>query len=400
MNISKTVGNYWTNYFTSGKSTAKSHSPYKNSLEKSRSMMHRSTSHHKLNSDLNHDLTTSYPYIPSNTPNSPVLFIGFNCDQNCFFCSTETGFFVYNSDPFMERFRREFDGGIGIIELLGRSNILALVGGGNQPEYSPNKVIIWDDYQSKVITELEYTTEVLSVKCRESRVMVSLYHKTYIYNFSDLRLQHQYETYPNPKGICDLSLDGNVLVVLGNRAGDVRVEHLNTKKSHIIHAHQSDISQLCLSQDGSLLATASKKGTLVRIWDTMSGDMIKELRRGIDPVNILSLTFNSNNTTLCVSSDKGTIHIYSLMARKELAQHEKNKKSTLSFMSGFLPTYFSSEWSYFSFQVPHFHNGKCAFSSEDPNTIIVLTHEGRYYKYRIDAEREHAQLMQTHSILQ
>ena len=98
-----------------------------------------------------------------------ILYVAFNQDSKCFSVGTETGFRIYNTNPFKLNFERTLGGGIGIVEMLYRCNILALVGGGKNPKFLTNKVIIWDDHQQKVIGELKFSTVVKSVKLKKDK---------------------------------------------------------------------------------------------------------------------------------------------------------------------------------------------------------------------------------------
>lgn len=69
---------------------------------------------------------------------------------------------------------------------------------------------------------------------------------------------------------------------------------------------------MSINKDASLIATASDKGTMVRLFDFNTLQMLKELRRGIDRADIFSISFSINSDWLACSSDKGTVHIFSL----------------------------------------------------------------------------------------
>ena len=48
--------------------------------------------------------------------------------------------------------------------MIKTTNILALVGGGKNPKFPLNKIIIWDDNIMRIIRELRFNSIVLNVK--------------------------------------------------------------------------------------------------------------------------------------------------------------------------------------------------------------------------------------------
>lgn len=133
----------------------------------------------------------------------------------------------------------------------------------------------------------------------------------------------------------------------------------------IIAAHTSALTTLSIPPSGRLLATTSAKGTLVRIWDTVTGKLIREFRRGTDKAEIYGVAFRPDEQELCVWSDKGTVHVFTLVVSgsmyvtswsftRFLMCLSRNRQSTFSPLTPFLPLpkYFESEWSYAQYRIP------------------------------------------------
>lgn len=167
------------------------------------------------------------------------------------------------------------------------------------------------------------------------RLVVVLENEIYIYDISTMKLLHTIETGPNPNAVCALSSSSEHSYLAypspapspssaslssgvppappAPTTGDVLIfDTLNLTAVNVIQAHKAPIAALALNSTGTMLATASDKGTVVRVFSIPDAKKLWQFRRGTTTAHIFSMNFNLASTLLAVSSDTSTIHIYRL----------------------------------------------------------------------------------------
>ncbi|KAF4261420.1 Phosphatidylinositol 3,5-bisphosphate-binding protein [Aspergillus fumigatus] len=195
--------------------------------------------------------------------------------------------------------------------MLGQSNYLAIVGGGRNPKFPQNKLVIWDDAKQKAVITLEFRTSVLGVRLSKSRIVVALLNSIHIFAFSNPPQKLSvFETTDNPIGLA--CLGQKLLAFPGRSPGQVQIVELETGNVSIIPAHSTPLRAMALSPDGEVLATASEAGTLIRVFSTSNCTKMAELRRGVDHAVIFSLAISPSNNILAVTSDKSTLHLFDI----------------------------------------------------------------------------------------
>ena len=245
-----------------------------------------------------------------------IRYATFNQDNSCFVCTMGNEFSVWNCDNMKKRFTTDFEKPIGKAVVLYKTNIALISGGGlptNTVAYvSPNSFCIWDDRKKKVVAESRYSDVIIELKLLNQHLVVTIKNMIYIYDLNSIQIINEFETSNNPSGLCSARDGSNgepVIAFLGADVGEVKIYHLSGARLIPIKAHNNDIVCMSLNRDGSLLATASSKGTIIRVFNTHSGAVKYEFRRGMWSSQINNLSFNHNSTLLCVRNKKCTIHV-------------------------------------------------------------------------------------------
>ncbi|KAF9694539.1 hypothetical protein EKO04_007367 [Ascochyta lentis] len=257
-------------------------------------------------------------------------FVTFNQDHSHLGVGTTNGYRVYTTDPFNKQSESR-EGDVSSLEMLFSTSLVALT-------LSPRVLRIQNTKRHSTICEMTFRTAILAMRLNRKRLVVVLESELYIYDISNMQMLKTEKTSPNPNAICALSAssENNYLVYpLPTKAAPTTFQppsHAPPKSDHVaptsgevliydatkmeavnvIEAHNSPLSCIALNNDGTLLATASEKGTIIRVFSIPDAQKLYQFRRGSIPARIYSMSFNSTSTLLSVSSATETVHIFRL----------------------------------------------------------------------------------------
>ena len=365
-----------------------------------------------------------------------ILNLSFNQDNSCFSVSTEKGFMIFTTYPYKRFHKRKMDGGIRHCEMLNRTNLLALIGGGEFPKFNPKKIVIWDDFQNKMISEIKFFSNIKNIKLKKDRIFVVFEKNIYIFDLKTLENIEIILTNDNPKGLFAVNNDPNktVIVYLGkfdkdttNHKGSIIIKNYYKEKYIRIIAHKNGVSYISINNDGTLLATSNEKGTTIKIFNCNNGNLLSYFKRGNEKAEINYICFDNLSNYLAVTSDRGTIHIWSLgdvieklkiikeekeeikkidNKEEEENEDEKNDKNDNEInenkinieqdkdekneinevLNSQLPKnkkhiFSHSERSFAQIKI---NSNKSICSFQKNNIIIVITYEGMYYQAQLD----------------
>ncbi|KAF2721107.1 WD40 repeat-like protein [Polychaeton citri CBS 116435] len=334
-------------------------------------------------------MNTRHPLIQDDATPS-VLAVSFSDNGKRFIAGTSSGLRVYRTDNCLTTYQPRLsldvngyadDRGVGVVAILD-DRYLAFVGGGRLPHggtKAPNAVCFWDAVLGRQTARLDFREPVLGLELGRREMVVILKERSIILQYQSVRLQESStpaatqisdsfssETTDTPniqgqrygdavstrfdktarapnaiRAVVQTSsndfalgcLSNTLLALPAQTLGQVQLLPLSGGSKRVLKAHTSSLRAICLSEDGSLLATASEQGTLLRVFETNRGDQVAEFRRGVDKAIIFSLAISHSNRWLACTSDKGTLHLFDLApsppgdAESTARAHTRNKGS-------------------------------------------------------------------------
>ncbi|XP_075162144.1 autophagy-related 18a isoform X2 [Haematobia irritans] len=341
------------------------------------------------------------------------VFVNFNQNITSLAVGTKSGYSLYSLgsvDNTLDKIYTCPTEEIFLIERLFESSLVAIVS-----QRAPRKLKVCHFKKQSEICNYSYSNSILAVKLNRDRLIVCLEESLYIHNIQDMKVVHTIRDTPcNSTGLCALSSAPNCYLAYPGsvNSGEVQIfDAINLHAKTMIPAHDSPLAALAFSPSGTEIATASERGTVIRVFSSLDGSKLFELRRGLKRcVSIASLSFSNCAEYLVSSSNTETIHIFRL--DRSSTESNDTKQSSDDWMgylsktvSNYLPTQvtdvFTQGRAFASVTLPEAGIRRmCAISKiQKQLRLLIASQDGYLYVYSIPSvEGAECQLIKKHDL--
>ncbi|KAG7491775.1 hypothetical protein MATL_G00007190 [Megalops atlanticus] len=336
-------------------------------------------------------------------PDGPegLICASFNQDTTSLAVGTKTGYRLF-SVTLVDRLDCIHESAetpdVYIVERLFSSSLVVVVS-----LAMPRRMNVYHFKKGTEICNYSYSNNILAVRLNRQRLIVCLEESIYIHNIKDMKLLKTLLNTPsNPTGLCALSTNhsNSYLAYPGSATiGEIIVYDANNLSTvTMIPAHDSPLAAITFNASGTKLASASERGTVIRVFSVPEGLRLFEFRRGMKRyVNISSLSFSADAQFLCASSNTETVHIF------KLEQHSPSREEESPTWSAYVGKMFSAASNYLPAQVSGMMNQDRAFATVRLNIfglknicalatiqklprLLVASSDGHLYIYNVDPQ--------------
>ncbi|XP_023020718.1 autophagy-related 18a isoform X2 [Leptinotarsa decemlineata] len=333
-------------------------------------------------------------------------FVNFNQDNTSLSVASKSGYKLYslNNADILEEIYSNGNEDCWIVERLFSSSLVTIVSNACK-----RKLKVCHFKRGTEICHYSYTHNICGLKLNRIRLVVCLEESLYIHNIRDMKVLHTIRDTPrNPNGLLALSIDvDNCFLAYpgSSTSGEIQIfDCVNLQAQTMIQAHQGPLATFAFSPCGTRIATASEKGTVIRIFSTFDATKLYEFRRGVKRcVTMSCLSFSLCGEYLCCSSNTETVHIFKM---EDVGSKKKSTQETgwAGYFSLYLPgtvtKVFNQGRSFAAAHLPTFgcKNVLAISMVHKELRLFVATEEGALFVYTINKNGGDLPLFKTHQI--
>lgn len=176
-----------------------------------------------------------------------------------------------------------------------------------------NSLLVYNIKRGVLICEQKYLQPVKAAKITLNDLFVLVDNDILCYTLSSMKLEKTLLFTEPISSMCAQQVQDKTLLVVGTTAGNVSLFNMESEiPLWSRKVHNSAVSLLELCSNGEHLASASNRGTIIRIISCIDGAELKQLRRGLSSVPLTCIHFDRSCRYLCTAGKSSTVHIFSL----------------------------------------------------------------------------------------